>query len=566
MSGYPHVSCSLIPRFIHFRPNMTDSMALSTDSGILDTPENSSISRILQHSILQLCNEHIGYTHKLQILGVLCMTVDDEKQELVVKVNNTLKRVSPALPTKEGNALALQSSYDLCNKHHISKYGIDGVELGNACDDLSTTNLWEYISSPSSVTTEEGTLSKTHKRYNSTKLQRDTCVNKTERWSKNHSDKYTKGHSSPGRNCIKSELSKMDEPANPTECIQYSPVLSSPPVPHDSPSSSTFTNNDSESDHDLSISICPEDDSTDVYYNQVFKTVLDSTYGTLPDKFESSVEDSLTVPHDMNSVSGLQIYKESCEIDSMKGKHVFCEVEKLHTVGRDSAVKQSSLSNSSNSVEISLHGIKPLHKPHKEASQIHSPNSKSIQVHLETDESNRSNVTHLGRNDNELQQSPKIKDIVMYDNSSPISCQKGNRIETDFMLDQLSVEGRKRRRRAPDDSLTREEIAEYMGQSSNSCTHFKCRFCNMEVNDLAKYLHHTLTSHNAYICHQCGKSFTTKSSLLRHRPIHTGMRRFACTICKKTFYRKDKCKAHIKRHLGVSSDHIDKYESLQGCE
>ena len=55
-----------------------------------------SITRLLQHSILQLCNEHIGYTHKLQILGVLCMTVDDEQQELVVKVNNTLKRVNPS--------------------------------------------------------------------------------------------------------------------------------------------------------------------------------------------------------------------------------------------------------------------------------------------------------------------------------------------------------------------------------------------------------------------------------------------------------------------------------------
>ncbi|ELU12526.1 hypothetical protein CAPTEDRAFT_111287, partial [Capitella teleta] len=83
---------------------------------------------------------------------------------------------------------------------------------------------------------------------------------------------------------------------------------------------------------------------------------------------------------------------------------------------------------------------------------------------------------------------------------------------------------------------------------------FKCKFCDEEVQELTRYLQHTLAMHNAYICHQCGKSFTTKSSLLRHRPIHTGMRRFACSICKKTFYRKDKCKAHIKRHLGLTSD------------
>lgn len=63
---------------------------------------NKSISRMIQHSILQLCNEHIGYSHKLQILGVLCMTVDDEQQEIVVKVNNTLKRVNPAGGQKDG--------------------------------------------------------------------------------------------------------------------------------------------------------------------------------------------------------------------------------------------------------------------------------------------------------------------------------------------------------------------------------------------------------------------------------------------------------------------------------
>ena len=75
-----------------------------------------SITRLLQHSILQLCNEHVGYSHKLQILGVLCMTVDDEQQELVVKVNNTLKRVTPNNPKDSGPQVA---SHITTGDHHM---------------------------------------------------------------------------------------------------------------------------------------------------------------------------------------------------------------------------------------------------------------------------------------------------------------------------------------------------------------------------------------------------------------------------------------------------------------
>ena len=121
-----------------------------------------------------------------------------------------------------------------------------------------------------------------------------------------------------------------------------------------------------------------------------------------------------------------------------------------------------------------------------------------------------------------------------------------------YMEDALGATvGRKKRRRVGEEELTAEEVAEYTGSAdADGDTIFKCKFCSMETSDVQKYVQHTMGSHHTYVCHQCGKCFTTKSSLLRHRPIHTGMRRFACSICKKTFYRKDKCKAHIKRHLG----------------
>ena len=145
----------------------------------------------------------------------------------------------------------------------------------------------------------------------------------------------------------------------------------------------------------------------------------------------------------------------------------------------------------------------------------------------------------------------------MYDDSAPLHVQRGSRIEGDFMVDSLHVEGRKRRRRTAEDTLSAEEVAEYMGTSASASTtggggQFACRYCGEVSSDLSRYFAHTLSAHGSFVCHQCGKSFTTKSSLLRHRPIHTGMRRFACSICRKSFYRKDKCKAHIKRHLGIT--------------
>jgi len=145
----------------------------------------------------------------------------------------------------------------------------------------------------------------------------------------------------------------------------------------------------------------------------------------------------------------------------------------------------------------------------------------------------------------------------MYDDSAPLHVQRGSRIEGDFMVDALHMEGRKRRRRTAEDTLSAEEIAEYMGTSTSTSTggggQFACRYCGEVSDDLSRYFAHTLTAHGSFVCHQCGKSFTTKSSLLRHRPIHTGMRRFACSICRKAFYRKDKCKTHIKRHLGITN-------------
>ena len=60
-----------------------------------------AVTRQLQHAILQLCNEHVTYEHTLQVLGVVCVTVDDQPRDVVVKLNNTLKRVDAVTPVSD---------------------------------------------------------------------------------------------------------------------------------------------------------------------------------------------------------------------------------------------------------------------------------------------------------------------------------------------------------------------------------------------------------------------------------------------------------------------------------
>merc|ERR550532_1530167 len=73
---------------------MMATMASQETSGAL--PPSKSDARALQTAILQLCNEHVSYNSRLQIVGVLCLSIDDQEDELVVKINNTLKRMNSA--------------------------------------------------------------------------------------------------------------------------------------------------------------------------------------------------------------------------------------------------------------------------------------------------------------------------------------------------------------------------------------------------------------------------------------------------------------------------------------
>ncbi|OAF66234.1 hypothetical protein A3Q56_06047 [Intoshia linei] len=121
----------------------------------------------------------------------------------------------------------------------------------------------------------------------------------------------------------------------------------------------------------------------------------------------------------------------------------------------------------------------------------------------------------------------------------------------DFPTSKLNgsfVQSQPKRRRMTEEQLNQEEVGEYLGEGLEIDSKIPCHICKVNIC-VNEYFKHCILVHNSYICHSCTKKFTTKSSLLRHRPIHTGLRRFACKVCKKNFYRRDKCKTHIKRHI-----------------
>ena len=564
-----------------------------------------SITRLLQHSILQLCNEHVGYSHKLQILGVLCMTVDDEQQELVVKVNNTLKRVTPNNPKDNGAQMA---SHITPSDHHIAhpstsvrvtqskpihesplQLSLNGSPAGPAVNCI-TNGYGSSGAERKSHGRKRANPVKVHQVFDEADLGSDeeapvtvipeapeTTMSMTSSMSPSPSGGMSIANKTRLISDVKASGSAKRKPSQQFRVPQFT---SSPKNPHmrqalseaasspfgsetgdtDSNGAQNLSTSSSQGQGGLSLPIFVAGPQQNGVINPIEITPDNCSDSERedPSRSPSKSPGDLHIDEDNTSVKVKEESESTLNNSFLSpaasgGSDVALDFSRsgLQTMASLYGLTSTSLdgTNLTNQLPFSALNLLTSMRQSDPASAALPDGGDGLTIKYTS-----TGPYTVGANGKDVSNSSRIKDIIMYDEHSPVNVQKGQKMEQDFIVDKLGMDGRKRRRRAPEDQLTPEEIAEYLGQPDKADFSFKCKYCTEVFDSVTRYIHHTLASHQAYICHQCGKSFTTKSSLLRHRPIHTGMRRFACSICKKTFYRKDKCKAHIKRHLGIDAN------------
>ncbi|PIO14618.1 hypothetical protein AB205_0163440 [Aquarana catesbeiana] len=80
-----------------------------------------------------------------------------------------------------------------------------------------------------------------------------------------------------------------------------------------------------------------------------------------------------------------------------------------------------------------------------------------------------------------------------------------------------------------------------------SCS--ECGKCYTSKQNLRTH-QYSHTGERPYSCSECGKYFTVKKNLIRHQKIHTGERSYSCSECRKCFFKKESLIAHQYSHTG----------------
>ncbi|XP_048344965.1 zinc finger protein ZFP2-like [Sphaerodactylus townsendi] len=81
---------------------------------------------------------------------------------------------------------------------------------------------------------------------------------------------------------------------------------------------------------------------------------------------------------------------------------------------------------------------------------------------------------------------------------------------------------------------------------------YQCTDCGKSFGTKASLLKHqgTHTGGKPYVCSECGKCFTTSSNLIYHNIVHTGEKPHKCSECGKSFHWKSSLITHERTHTG----------------
>lgn len=84
----------------------------------------------------------------------------------------------------------------------------------------------------------------------------------------------------------------------------------------------------------------------------------------------------------------------------------------------------------------------------------------------------------------------------------------------------------------------------------HSTFHYNCDLCKYKAVNRECLKNHVRVHHSdlkPFKCDVCEKLFKLKTTLVNHMAQHTGVRRFSCQFCSKTFMSSGNYYAHRKR-------------------
>ncbi|XP_022835516.1 zinc finger protein 558-like [Spodoptera litura] len=78
----------------------------------------------------------------------------------------------------------------------------------------------------------------------------------------------------------------------------------------------------------------------------------------------------------------------------------------------------------------------------------------------------------------------------------------------------------------------------------------RCQYCLAELADLADRTEHEAqhTGPKPYLCTICGKTYKKRETMMYHRKRHSGARSYVCEVCSRVFPAACKLRAHARTH------------------